>query len=408
MIHPVYIFFILGLVFAVGIICCSSEMARLYNSVTSSTLAWHPARFGDKMPENAVPIGIGGPFWCRSFHHSTWFSGAIIDGLCHVPFFGGIEIFDSYHVLVSVNGSARLINVPWDSLMALPNKPVATPDMLLAISNDAEVGAVLPGYVNPNERRAHFLQGRKSLKLTGGYLITEDEPIAYELTEVSLSSKTKRTIHEEILQEFTISNPTRYNAIRFTEISFLSPYQTYFGKVKGTLMGLNASVSGHSITPVNITWGVNNKLDERIAHNVSYYLPPESQVTAKLITVVRVTDGAYRGFLTSIYSDGKRIRRHIGGIYMDRRLAELRADLSEIHSIIDSTPIKGLSYVPEKTMILLHSSTTTTPLPTGIIADISDNNILPHSHLVSGRATCATNVAYIRVIFCISLSFLLK
>ncbi|KAL7639480.1 UNVERIFIED_CONTAM: hypothetical protein RMT77_009981 [Armadillidium vulgare] len=375
----------------------SFEMAKLFNtrsSITSSTLAWNPVRPGEPLPPNIVPIGSGGPAWCRTREHATWVSGALVEDKCRVPFLSTIHVANNYQVLVSLNGSSRIETLPWDSLVAFPANIVSTPDMLLALNQDVNNGAILPGFVDPNERRAHFLRGNDVVKLDEGRLVTEIEPVSYKLTNVQLGDKTDRKEHDDILQELELENDLNYEQETNKEVFFDSPRVVYFGKMKGTVVGLPTAVSGPDIYPVNITWGITNEMSQNRSVIVSYKLPAKSTVKVRLIANILSLEGAYTGQLTSIYFDGVQMKRNIEGLHKERKIIEVRAEFDQVLSLEDGSPQADY---PSQNVILLHS-TTTTPAPPeysegekAILGSTSQNRLLPQPQGVG--VNCAGNLS---------------
>lgn len=332
---------------------------RLKHTVTSSTLAWISVRKEGPAHKNSVPIGSGGPYWCRARKRTVWISGAVVEKKCRFPFLDSVYNTENFDVLVSLNGSARLINVPWDSFQSYPQNSIITPDRLLALYADSKGGSVLPGFVNMRERRAHFLKGNESIKLSEGMLVTEKEPMKYRLENVRLGQDSTPLLHEEVLQEILLENKAEYSKEIIREVTVLSQYTVYFGKVRGTVIALPTSVSGPDTFPVNITWGIHNNLNYNRTVKIKHELPGRSSVRVRLIAVIRNLDAMYHGRLVSIYDDDVELERVISGLHTERKLAELRADFAQTKSLLTDNEI---DLFPPHSVVLLHS-TTTTPAP---------------------------------------------
>lgn len=350
----------------VGVIasCLSLEMARIQNpqgqSVTSSTLQWVDLHTGQSPPENSVRVKQDGRLWCRSKHRGMWASGAVEDGKCLIPFLSEVLQLTEYDVLISINGSARIIEEEWDRLKALPDHGIETPDMLLAFSLSEE-GEVLPGYVSPGERRAYVLKKGKAHRATSATILTEDEPIHYIVDHIVRDEdKSQNTKKEEVVAETTLSNPENSVQLITDMLDYAAKEIIYWGRIRGTITGLQSSVIDPSGNQRDIVWGIENELDHLEQQLVEYELPGEASVNVTLVAVMHKYEAPYAAMLTSMYSDNQTRQHSITGLHIHTRLAELRADFSQPYFTENKTEITG-EYIPSQ--ILIHSTTTTTTTP---------------------------------------------
>ncbi|XP_066961150.1 protein unzipped-like isoform X1 [Macrobrachium rosenbergii] len=355
------------LVLLVGVMahCCYAlEMARIHiphgQDLTSSTLQWVDVVAGHNPPENAVHVTPGGPLWCRAKSRGTWTAGAVEDGKCNVPFLGKVLQNKEYDVLVSINGSARIIEVEWDRLQAIPDRGIATPSMLLAVGS--KDGNVYPGYVSPQERRAYVLKDGASNRQDDAKILTEDEPVRYQVDHVVRNEdKSQITKTEEIVSNTTLSNPEKSVQLVTDMLDYPEKEMLYWGRIRGTITGLQAIVMDPSGNEREITWGIDNELESLRQQMVSYELPGEASIDVKLVAVIHKYEAPYSAKLTSLYSDGETRQHPISGLHIHNRLAELRADFSQPYFTSNLTEIPG-EYIPSQ--ILIHSTTTTTTTTT--------------------------------------------
>nr|UYF12138.1 tyramine beta-hydroxylase [Penaeus vannamei] len=90
------------------------DMAKIQGKnriFTSSTLGWEDTKAGDVPPAHALPVVKDGPLWCRAKTHATWIAGSVVDGKCTMTFVRRLLEVTEYDVLVSVNDSARVLEV---------------------------------------------------------------------------------------------------------------------------------------------------------------------------------------------------------------------------------------------------------------------------------------------------------
>ncbi|KAK7086591.1 hypothetical protein SK128_027751 [Halocaridina rubra] len=391
-------------------------MARIQKpqgqSLTSSTLQWVDLQSGQAVPENSLRISTDGPYWCRAKQRGTWAAGAVENGKCLIPFLGKVHTLSEYDVLLSINGSARIIEEEWDRLQAFPDHGISTPDMLLAITT-TENGLVLPGYVSANERRAYFLKEDKFHRQDSAKILTESEPQYYKVDHVVRSEDKSQTVkREEVVANTTLSNPSDSIQPISDMLDYAAREIIYWGRIRGTITGLQCTVTEPSGLQRDITWGIENELDHYEQQLVEYQVPGEASVDVKLIAVMEKYEAPYSAMLTSVYSDGVQRQHPISGLHIHTRLAELRADFSQPFFTVNKTEIQG-EYIPSQ--ILIHSTTTTTTTTTTLSPDTASNSDgdKPQSDSLatsqSGSQTrpvaeqmsgAGTNVASIMLLFC--------
>lgn len=368
---------------------CGVEMAKvrdkLGQTLTSSTLEWVDMQAGQTLPEEALPISKDGPVWCRARQHTNWIPGTVIDGQCHMPFISRVYKMEEYEVLVSINDSARVVNKEWDSLRALPVRGITSSKMLLAVAKTDE-DTVLPGYVDPKRRRALLLKDGKYSEQKSALILTEDEPVHYEVDQVVRDEKRSlTTVEEEILSTVTLENPEKEEKLVSEMLDYVAKEVIYWGRVRGTITSLSATVTDPSGNVKAITWGIENELDQLKQQQVEFKLPAGAGVNVTLIAIKHKYEAPYSAKLTAVYGDEERRSRTISGLHIHVYLAELRANFSKPFYLSDNTEIDGEFLTSE---ILLHSTTTTTTTTT--IASPSAESISdkekPHSEsLASGE-----------------------
>ncbi|XP_068239486.1 protein unzipped-like [Palaemon carinicauda] len=344
--------------------CYALEMARIHiphgQDLTSSTLQWVDVVAGQDPPENAVHVTPDGPLWCRAKSRGTWTAGAVEKGLCNVPFLGKVLQNKEYDVLVSINGSARLIEVEWDRLQAIPDRGIATPSMLLAVG--VKDGNVYPGYVSPQERRAYVLKDGASNRRDDAKVLTEDEPVRYLVDHVVRDEdKSQTTQTEEQVANTTLRNPENSVQLVTDMLDYPVKEMLYWGRIRGTITGLQAIVVEPSGNEREITWGIDNELESLKQEEVKYQLPGEASIDVTLVAVIHKYEAPYTAKLNSLYSDGVKRTHPISGLHIHRRLVELRADFSQPYFTSNLTDIPG-EYM--SSLILIHSTTTTTTTTT--------------------------------------------
>ncbi|KAK3871246.1 hypothetical protein Pcinc_023608 [Petrolisthes cinctipes] len=181
-----------------------------------------------------VQSGAGGN------HHGTEMAGmATEESGCRLPFVGGVVVMDTYQVLVSVDGAARLEENKWDRLVSLPaNAVMASKSTVLAAG---EGGAA--GYVKFDRRETNLVTGDGTTEQESVNIITEVEPISYLLSAI-LRDEEKQVLTEstEILASTILNNTNTEEqeveeALDYTEKELL-----YWGGVPGTITGIPVRV----------------------------------------------------------------------------------------------------------------------------------------------------------------------
>lgn len=333
---------------------------------TSSTLAWVSSTDGPQPPVGAVPVSEeGGDVWCRSEIKGQWAAGAVKDGECVYPFLSSVYRSKDYHTLVSMNGSAYYKYTEWDKFEAYPKMAVSTSTMLLAVFKDEESGLTMPGFVEQMTRELYFLKDYKEVfRNQSAMIVYEVQPKEYELFTIELSDKNKEVEFEDVVvAQIYLENPSPRSKEVSSEEDYQVTHEQYWGNiVQGTIRGHPFSVPPAMLPPAEtLTWGTNNAVTLSDTQEVSYFLPPESAVSGRLIAKMRTLDTTYFASLTALYGDNSQISRPITARYKDIRLAELRVEFDQPHRISDKTPIEELD---AKTSILRHSTTTTTTTTT--------------------------------------------
>ncbi|XP_063604191.1 protein unzipped-like [Penaeus indicus] len=344
---------------------------------TSSTLGWEDMKAGDVPPAHAVPVVKDGPLWCRAKTHATWIAGSVVDGKCRTTFVKRILEVKEYDVLVSVNDSARVLEVEWDRLTAMPSNGIATPNMIMAISDHNDT--ILAGYVSPGERRAHFVKDGKATSQDNALILTEDEPIRYEVDRILRDEDRSQVTDNDVeVGNSTLVNNEEEEKLVSTMVDYVSRENIYWGRVRGTITALASTVTDPSGVKREITWGMDNELDHMEQQKVEYKLPAGAAVQVSLIAVMRKYEAPYSALLTAIYSDSVRRSWNIEGLHIHTYLAELRAEFSKPYYLTNDTEIEGDFPTSQ---ILLHSTTTTTTTTTTTQtpSDSKDNEDSPVS-----------------------------
>ncbi|KAK8733317.1 hypothetical protein OTU49_006578 [Cherax quadricarinatus] len=348
--------------------CCGVEMAKILDkpgrSLTSSTLQWVDLQKGQNPPQHALLVSEGGPLWCRARQHANWISGAVVDSVCHIPFINRVFEMEEYEVLVSINESARVVPAEWDRLQAIPSRGIATSNMLLLAIAKTDEGKVLPGYVDVNKRRACLVKDGQYHEQTSAIILTEDEPVHYEVDHVVRDEEHSQLFTtEELVSNTTLINPENENQVVSDILDYTAKEIIYWGRVRGTIIGLETTVTDPSGNIRDITWGIENELDHLVQQKVEFELPAGAGVNVKLIAVMRKYEALYSAKLTAVYGDGERRPRSINGLHMHTHLTELKAHYSRPYYLSNNTEIEGEFLTSE---ILIHSTTTTTTTTTTV------------------------------------------
>lgn len=367
----------------------SVEMAKIRNNsgrtLTSSTLEWVDLQTGQTPPAEALPISKDGPVWCRGKRHGIWVPGAVIDGQCHMPFLNQVFKVKEYDVLVSINDSARIINKEWDHLRAVPANGITSSKMVLAIAKTDE-DEVLPGYVDPQKREASLLKDGKHLLQKDAFILTEDEPERYEVDQVVRDEEHSLTTTEEkVVATVTLENPDEEEKLVSEMVDYVAKEVIYWGRIRGTITSLTATVMDPSGNVKDITWGNENELDNLEQQQVEFELPAAAGVNVTLIAIIHKYEAPYSAKLTAVYEDGERRTRTISGLHIHVRMAELRANFSKPFYLSNNSEIEGEFVTSE---ILMHSTTTTTTTTTIAPPDAesTSDKEKPHSEsLASGE-----------------------
>ncbi|XP_045584590.1 uncharacterized protein [Procambarus clarkii] len=351
---------------AVLVGCCYGvEMAKIMEKpgsfLTTSTLEWVDLHAGQTPPSHALSVTEGGPLWCRARQHANMIAGAVVDSLCHIPFINKVFEIKEYEVLVSINESARVVTVDWDNLQAIPSRGIATPNVLLAIAKTDE-GNIFPGYVDVQKRRAYLLKDGKFHEQVSAIILTEDEPINYKVDQVVRNEKHSQIVtSEEVVSLTTLTNSKNEDQLVSDTLDYTVKEIIYWGRVRGTVTGLDATVTDPSGNIKDITWGSENELDHLEQQRVEFELPAGTGINVELIAVMQKYEAPYSAKLTAVYKDGERRPRAITGLHMHKHLIELRANFSRPYYLSNNTEIEG-EFVSSQ--ILIHSTTTTTTTTT--------------------------------------------
>ncbi|XP_018009586.1 protein unzipped [Hyalella azteca] len=345
----------------------ATELARVRQKggvhVTSSTLKWVMG-MGRRLPPHSVPVVEEDPstVWCRVKQHSTYTAGALHKGVCTVPFINAVHTFDQdFEVLVSLNGSSRVLRKPWDKYQAPPPNAVAAEHHCLLALFMAEDGTAHAGYLEPRERRAYIVRGTKVVKEESASILVEDEPLRYDLRDIKLDGLRTEVSPDEVeLTSVTLLNPGSTHQRIVEPATVTVRHLVYWGRVKGTLAGRNALVISPDGEQRHLVWGDQNELDRAHQLLLEADLPPGTGSNARVLATIRKTEAPYTGKLTSIYADGGRLARTIQGLHMDQRLIELRAVYSPPFYLHNKTELD----VPGLSRILYQSTTTTSTTTT--------------------------------------------
>lgn len=340
----------------------ASELARIRQEggvhITSSTLKWVQG-MGRRLPPHSVPIDEDDPtkVWCRIKQHSTYSAGSLEHGVCIVPFINAVhKIKSDYEVLVSLNGSARILRIKWNKFLAAPPNAIAPEHHSLLAMHITEDGISHAGILKPRERRAYVVEGDRVVKAESAMILVEDEPLRYDLRDVKLDRERTDISPDEVeLTAVALLNPGQ-SLQRIVEPATVTVrHLVYWGRVKGTLAGRNALVVTPEGEQRHLVWGDQNELDRAHQLLLEADLPPGTGSNARVLATIRKTEAPYTGKLTAIYADGGRLARTIQGLHMDQRLIELRAVYSPPYYLHNKTELD----MPGLSQVLYHSTTTT-------------------------------------------------
>ena len=341
----------------------AAELARLRQDggvhVTSSTLQWVPG-MGRRLPPHSVPVDQNEPtkVWCRVKQHSTYTAGSLKHGVCTVPFISAVHKFkENFEVLVSLNGSARILQMEWDKYRAPPPNAIAPEHHCLLAMQVTEDGESHAGFLKPRERRAYIVVGDRVIKEESALVLVEDEPLRYDLRDIKLDGPRTEISPDEVeLTAVALLNPGQSMQRIIEPATVTVRHLVYWGRVKGTLAGRNALVVTPEGEQRHLVWGDQNELDRAHQLLLEADLPPGTGSNARVLATIRKTEAPYSGKLTSIYADGGRLSRTIQGLHMDQRLIELRAVYSPPYYLHNKTELD----LPGVSQVLYHSTTTTT------------------------------------------------
>ena len=354
----------------------SSDPAKLRREggvqVTSSTLKWENMR-NNQIPIDAVPIAKDdlSKVWCRTKQHGTYASGFLYGGVCTVPFLNAVySTSDNIEVLVSVNGSARILRLKWDKFQPPPiNAIICEKEKLLAMSL-SEDGQSSAGFMKPGERRASIVYHGSTKKMDSAFILVEDEPVSYELNHINLETHRTESNEDELqLTKVMLINPGPDRRAVEETTSVTVHHLIYWGRVKGTLAGRDSVVVSPDGMEREIVWGDQNRFYREQVVELQAKIPPGTGSYAKVVATIRKTEAPYSGILTALYSDGGKLTRSIRGLHMDQRVVELKAVYSPPHFLynkthLESAPAPQILYRLTTTTTSTTTTTTTTPTPT--------------------------------------------
>ncbi|ROT85989.1 putative protein unzipped [Penaeus vannamei] len=322
------------------------------SKITSSTLAWVTGT--DKIPEEAVavdPSSPAGPHWCRARHRALQVPGVLRDdGVCTIPFLKRIFKLDKYDVLVSINGSARLHLKPWDKYTAKPDNAVLSPDLMLAFDSSPHA-PLMPGHVGPDlrDRRAFLLDGDNIRRVEKAYILVEEEPARYSLSDIVLDAS-HQTINDSRvhLKKVTLENTGEepVNASRLVTIDVRE--RQYWGRVKGTVTALSSTVTSPEDAPiampspnapVDLLWGIDNELGRVDTQMLVHELPPGVGVEVDLEGTMRHYEAPYSGTLSAFYADGSSHKRGIVSLHIHDALVGVTANYRRYYYIHNGTDV---------------------------------------------------------------------
>jgi len=368
-------FFVVATIFAS--FSNGSELAKIRQEggvhVTSSTLKWVAGK-GHHIPSHSVPVSEDDPskVWCRIKQHGTYAAGALKDGVCTVPFINAVHMVkDNFEVLVSLNGSARVLRIEWDKYKAAPPNAIA-PEHRCVLAMVEEDGQTYAGFLKPRDRRAFLVKDDKVIKVDSALVLVEDEPLRYDLRNIRLDHARTEISPDEIeLTSITLMNPGEAQERIVEPATVTVRHLVYWGRVKGTLAGRNALVVTPEGEHRHLVWGDQNELDRAHQLLLEADLPPGTGCNARVLATIRKTEAPYTGKLIAVYADGGRLERTIQGLHMDQRLIELRAVYSSpyyLHNktMLDVPGISHVIYVSTTTTTTTTTSTTTTTTPTPV------------------------------------------
>ncbi|KAK8400919.1 hypothetical protein O3P69_002590 [Scylla paramamosain] len=348
------------------------DMARRMESSTSSTLQWMDVETGQPLPAGALPAGEDLGAWCRFSDHGV-VAGVVQDGVCHAPFLNSVVTAEKYEVLVSINDSARLIELEWSRAAALsPGGIEVSKKRVLGLARSPD-GVVLPGFIDVNSRRAYMLHDGQVERYDDAVILAEDEPVQYELDGVVWDEARAVTkAEDEVLLNFTLKNDGTEAKQVSREEEYTMTEMLYWGNVRGTVKGLASKVTGPGGQVWDmVTWGVNNDYRRMVPQTVSLEVPAGAAVDVELVGVIHKYDSPYTAQLTAVYEDGTRRSRPVSSLHQHEYLAELRADFSRPRNLTGGKELEG-DFPTSEVLIAsttTTTTTTTTPSPPGTVSD---------------------------------------
>ncbi|KAK6632484.1 hypothetical protein RUM44_007526 [Polyplax serrata] len=355
---------------------------------TSSTLKWVSANNGQvptnavigatRQPSNGSNIANNNIYICRARHDAEWIPGQLrpTEKSCYITLLGLVKSYNYYEVLQNVENGSRLLWTDWDAYQTYPLGIIAGGNNLyiarkkLGDSDDNDVSSQMGGAVKNNHGFSHYVGKFNSKDAFGrvtvltedkveesfvkGQLLTELEPVRYELNNVKYTLLRRRIEKEKRRLSFTtLKNNENVPLKADSALAFDSPYSSYWGQGSAMLKGLTTTIrnatTGHIVA--EIEWGIEDKEERKDIRRVELLLQPGAAVNVTLWGNETTSELSYAGTLISFYKDGTTTTRKIEGV---RRL----------HEMLEVTPEFGPAYFLKNNSLIPTTTTTTTTTST--------------------------------------------
>ncbi|XP_043275472.1 protein unzipped [Venturia canescens] len=311
---------------------------------------------------------------CRAFHSGVWVAGKQIEGekKCTVTYLGNVVSYERYDLLENVDNAARLSWVAWDKLHQTPVGAVATESMYVArhVVSETENERT-----NKNLGYTHYIGTYDTSEGFGrinyvkddgvegtaesGEVLVETEPIFYELNAVKLNYNRKRILKRvtRVLRETTISNADSESAVLAEALGYTFNHSIYWGQGHATIKALNTSITLAKGPRVGyISWGIEDKSVRSNATTVKIRLEPGTAVNVTLRANYTDMEVPYTGELVSVYEDGERRSRMIGGMCREETMMDLKYEFGPIY-YLSNMSIVPTTLPPPSTEAMLPTTT---------------------------------------------------
>lgn len=380
--------------------------------VTSSTLRWITAEKGNH-PDTAVvgtvervvnesarvnPFKGEGDsesdgtfernvYICRASHSGIWIPGQLRIGrqACLISLHDNVHAYEKYEVLENTEGGARLAWVRWDKFNDVPVGAVAG-DTFVArklVKKDGDKTLGLKHLIGKLDDSNSFgklsviTEDEKEEEVADGEVLTEIEPVRYELTGIKYVHAKKTVLKSPVsLGEAILANNQNMSGQIDTMIGYDDNTSVYWGQVKAMLKGLPTIIRTDSSVLEEFEWGITLRDSVKMLKKVEAFLEPDTAVNVTLKGNHTEIETPYVARLIAVYSDGANRARQIHGIRAEIQLQDVTPEFSPVYftgnySLVPTTTTTTTTTTTETTTTQETTESSTNVIP----KDISSNEI---------------------------------